>query len=139
MYRLSSRRLGRTQAEDVACKASLAGGFFSPSCWRALVPPFVAPPGPPTGDALTVPPASGAQAQATVDTLLNQQLIDQQALNAPAVTSSWWDTLTGGTYSAAAGAASSAASSLPWILGGLGLMAFAFVAVGGGSARRYGR
>lgn len=47
--------------------------------------PSVAPPPAPTGAALTVPPASGADAQALVDSLVNQQMTSQQALNASQV------------------------------------------------------
>ena len=133
------RGLGRTQAEDAVCRASLWGGILMPSCWSALDQSTVAPPGAPTGDVLTVPPASGVDAQATVDTLLNQQVVDQNALNAGAVTSSWWDSLTGGTYAAASGVASGFTSYLPWILGGLGLIVVMGGFAGGGSARRYGR
>jgi hypothetical protein len=86
-----------------------------------------------------LPPASGEQAQQTVDDLLNQQVVDQNAMNAGAVTSSWWDSLTGGAYGAATGAASGFTSYLPWILGGLGLIVVMGSFAGGGSARRYGR
>jgi len=138
MYRVRSRGMGRTVAEDAVCKASFAGGFFSPTCWSMLEPSTLAPPQAPTGDTLTVPPASAADAQATVDTLLNQQLVDQQALNAGAVQSTWWDTLTGNTY--AAGAAVGSAAISPWLwLGLAGLGVFGLVAMGGGTARRYGR
>jgi hypothetical protein len=88
---------------------------------------------------LTVPPASGVDAQVTVDALLNQQVVDQNALNAGVVTSSWWDSLTGGTYAAASGVTSGLTSYLPWILGGLGLIVVMGSFAGGGSARRYGR
>lgn len=60
----------------------------------------VAPPPAPTGAVLTVPPKDEASAQAVVDGLLNQQLKDQQALNAQNVQSSWTDELAGGTYNA---------------------------------------
>jgi hypothetical protein len=84
-----------------------------------------------------VPPASAADAQATVDALVNQQLVDQQALNAGAVQSTWWDTLTGNTAAAGSGVSNLLSTAFPWILAGLGV--FAMVAMGGGSARRYGR
>jgi hypothetical protein len=94
----------------------------------------VAPPQAPTGDLLTVPPASGAEAQATVDTLLNQQLIDQQALNAAGVQSGALDVAASGVVSAGE------AVAVPWLLiGAIGLGMFALVAVSGGSPRRYGR
>jgi hypothetical protein len=90
----------------------------------------------PTGAVLTTPPASGAEAQATVDALLNQQVVNQQAANAAGVTSSWIDQASSGAV--AAGAA--VTGSIPWaLIGALGLGVFALVAVGGGSARRYGR
>lgn len=136
-YRLK-RGMGRTAAQDVVCRSETFGGFFDPACWSALEVSPIAPPGAPTGSALTVPPASGEEAQATVDALLNQQLADQQALNAQGVTSSWWNQVTGGT-AAIAQNAFSMASALPWILGGVGLIAFALIAGGGGSPRRYGR
>ena len=129
-----------SQYEYAQCNAQFLKGILNPSCWQTVTPASsVAPPPAPTGDVLTVPPASGEEAQATVDTLLNQQLTDQQTLNAGAVTSSWWDSLTGGTYAAASDAASGVTSYLPWILGGVGLLVFGMVAFGGGSARRYGR
>lgn len=136
MYLRTNSGLGRTPAEDAVCQTSFAGGFFSPTCWTALVPSTVAPPGSPTGAVLTVPPASGADAQATVDALLNQQLIDQQNLNAAGVQSSMLDQAASG----AVAAGSAVTSAIPWtliVLAGLGI--FALVAVGGGSARRYGR
>jgi hypothetical protein len=146
MYGLSSRGLGATQAYCDAMKQQktvLGTGTYPPSCvWAAIFgydPPTTGVAPAPPVDLWTVPPASGADAQATVDALANQQLVDQQAANAGNVQGSWWDTLTGGTYSAAVGAASGLTSALPWLLGGLGLVAFAFVAAGSGSARRYGR
>jgi hypothetical protein len=86
----------------------------------------------PTGDALTVPPASGEQASALVQSLSDQQLVAQQAANAQGVTSSWWDTVTGGAYSATAGGMPTWA----WIALA-GLAAFA-LATAGASPRRYG-
>jgi hypothetical protein len=126
-----------TQYEYAQCNAQFLRGILNPSCWQTVAPQStVAPVGAPTGDVLTVPPASGTDAEATVDTLTNQQLLDQNALNAAAVTSSWWDTLTGNAYATTSGGLS---SYLPWILGGVGLLIFGMAAMGGGSARRYGR
>lgn len=137
-YRIN-RGLGRTPAQDAECRDGTFGGFFTPACWSMLEPSPLAPPQSPVGDVLTVPPASGEQAQATVDALLNQQLADQQALNASQVSSSWWDSLTGGTYGAVASVASGVAS-FPWVLiGVIGVGMFALVAMSGGSPRRYGR
>lgn len=117
------------------CNALFLRGILYPYCWQTVAPvSTVAPPGAPTGDLLTTPPASGEEAQATVDALVNQQLTDQQALNAQYVTSSWWDEATG-----AVGAVSPS-STTSWLLyGALGLGVFALVAVGGGGPRRYGR
>ena len=130
--------MGRTVVEDAACKAAFLGGFFMPSCWSALEPSPVAPPPAPTGEALTLPPASGAQAQALVDQLLNQQLQDQQALNAAGVQSSWVDRLSSTAVSA--GESISAPGGMSWLLwGALALGVFALVAVSGGGPRRYGR
>ena len=59
---------------------------FYPSCWSNAwdslfgSPSQLAPPPAPTGTVLTTPPASGADAQATIDQLLNQQMAAQQAL-----------------------------------------------------------
>ncbi len=103
-------------------------------CSDPNAPSPVAPVGAPSGSVLTVPPASGVDAQATVDSLVNQQMIDQQALNATGVQSSTSDLILG-----SGGAAVSAASSIPWGWLAVGLGAFALVAVGGGSPRRYGR
>ena len=125
-----------------ACPGQTASIFTSPGVvfdymlHGCPVPSSVAPPGAPGGSGLTLPPASEADAQASVDALTNQQLSDQQALNAAGVQSSWWDSLTGGAYSAGS-AVGSTFSWLPWILGGVAVAAV--FAVGGGSPRRYGR
>jgi hypothetical protein len=108
-------------------------------CVDPSAPSAIAPVGAPTGSALTVPPASGADAQATVDALVNQQMIDQQSLNAQGVTSSVSDIILG-SGGAAVSAISSAASSVPWVWIGVGLaFIFGASALGGGSPRRYGR
>jgi len=147
-YRIR-RGLGRTMAEDATCKASLFGGFFSPTCWTSLEPNPLAPPPAPTGAALTTPPASGADAQATVDALLNEQMRAQQALAAQQVQSSAADQAASAvvdTAGAVSDAAESAANALAapfgvpwwaWLAGGVGI--FAFAALGSGSPRRYGR
>ena len=133
------------------------GGAYdagNPSCWThdrvaswfpfnlimSPNPPVVAAPRSPSGAVLTTPPASGEDAQATVDALLNQQLADQQALNAGQVQSSVWDEIEGGTYQAGesiANAATVAFNWLPWALGGI--LVFGAVALAAGSPRRYGR
>ncbi len=129
--------LGITRGQFIDCQNSFMAGIFRPSCWGTVEsgPTVVAPPGAPTGDALTLPPASGADAQATVDALLNQQLADQQKVNAAGVSSSWWDSTVGGVYSVG----SSAVSGFPWGWLAIGVGAVALVAFGGGSPRRYGR
>lgn len=126
--------LGRTLAQDAVCQTEVFGGFFDPSCWSALVPSTVAPVGAPTGSVLTVPPASGVDAQTTVDSLVNQQLTDQQSLNATAVQSSALDQAASGVVAVG----SAVTSPLMWI-GLIGLGVFALVAMGGGAPRRYGR
>jgi hypothetical protein len=110
--------------------------YLNPGCYFAGPKSMIAPPRAPTGDMLTVPPASGEEAQATVDELLNQQLWDQQALNAGQVSSSWWDELAGGTSQVVE---SSPGGLSIWAWLALGIGGFALVAVGAGSPRRYGR
>ena len=138
-----------------AFSTQCGGGLdaLNSDCWGGIWPlsyfvtpkaPVVAPPGVPQGALLTTPPASGEQAQQTVDELVNQQMVDQQALNAGNVQSSSLDLAAGGLYQAGeavGSAASSAASSLtsPWLWLGIGLAGFALIAIGGGSSRRYGR
>jgi hypothetical protein len=110
--------------------------YFNPGCYFGGPPSNIAPPRAPTGDVLTVPPASGEEAQATIDEILNQQMRDQQALAAGQVKSSWWDSLTGGAY--AAGTYSPGGVSwMVWAT--LAIGGFALVTLGGGSPRRYGR
>jgi len=136
------RGLGAVNWLGQACVSGVDFGCPAPSGWVSffgMQQSTVAPPPAPTGAVLTVPPASGTDAQATVDSLVNQQLVDQQALNATAVTSDWWDELTGGTYAAASGAVNSLMAALPWLIGGGLLLMFASGSFGGGSARRYGR
>lgn len=107
----------------------------------------IAPPSAPSGDLLTLPPASGESAQQTVDALLNQQTLDQQARNADNVQSnSMWQFAsgivdTGNAIADAAGNLNPANWSLPWgtiaLVGVASVLALA--AVGAGSPRRYGR
>jgi hypothetical protein len=109
-------------------------------CWGFFQPaPTVAPPGVPTGAALTVPPADEAQAQATVDALLNQQLADQQALDASQVSSSWFDQAASGAVAAGNAITNPIGGLSPIVWLALGLGAFALVAMSGGGPRRYGR
>jgi hypothetical protein len=112
--------------------------IFDLHCWGLFpAPQSVAPPQAPTGDVLTVPPADGEQAQATVDALINQQMRDQQALDASRVTSSWVDRFATSAVEANDAVTFAGISPLVWIAAGLGVVAM--VAFGGGSPRRYGR
>lgn len=108
--------------------------------WNGPTPRTVAPPKAPAD--LITPPASGQDAQATVDDLVNQQLADQKALNAGSMSTSWW----GSVYGSAADAASGASSGLGlpnvnwWLVGGVAFGAiFLATALGAGGPRRYGR
>jgi hypothetical protein len=65
-----------------ACDLSQGWLFNSVCRQKVFGGPTVAPPPAPTGAALTPPPASGADAQALVDQLTNQQMQSQQQLNA---------------------------------------------------------
>jgi hypothetical protein len=134
------RGLGRTPADDAACDKAFAGGFFWPTCWTALTPSTVAPPQAPPLDKWVTPPASGDDAQQTVDDLLNQQLRDQQTLNGQGVKSSWWDSVAGGSASAAGSLVPAITGGVPWgWLAIAGVAVFGMVALSGGSPRRYGR
>ncbi len=128
---------GGLDALNQDCWSNIWGlSWFAPSAPKQVL----APPQAPTGAVLTVPPASAAEAQATVDELLNQQLRDQQALNAAQVRSSVWDETLGGAAIAGDAVTSAVAGAfnwLPWLLGGLGV--FAVVALSAGGPRRYGR
>jgi hypothetical protein len=135
-YGLSRGMGSLTPYEYAQCNSMFLRGILNPYCWQWVDPASkLAVPPAPTGDVLTVPPASGEQAQATVDALVNQQMVDQQALNASQVTSSWWDEVTGAVGSV------SPTSSTSWLLYGVLAVVgvIALVSVGGGSPRRYGR
>jgi hypothetical protein len=146
--------LNPTAGTAVDC-GLFAGGFFNKTCWclsfpslcsqsdyvaaRAVADPTVyntlkeAPVvGAPAGAVLTTAPASGAQAQGTIDALVAQQNADWQAQNTASMqqTQSNLDQL----------AAEYPSAGVPWwvwVAGGVGLLAV--VAIGGGSPRRYGR
>ena len=111
--------------------------YLNPGCYFTGPKSMIAPPRAPTGDVLTVPPASGEEAQATVDELLNQQLRDQQALAASQVTNSWWDRFAGGASELDPFSPASGVSWLVWAAGGLAIAGIVFA--GTGSPRRYGR
>jgi hypothetical protein len=141
MYRLQSRGMGAVDLFGQRC-TPIAGDSScpAPGWWMSLfglVDTSVGVAPAPPVDVWTVPPASGVDAQATVDTLLNQQLVNQQTANAAGVQSSVVDQAASGVV--AAGSSISSALSSPWLWGLLGLGAFALVAVGGDQPRRYGR
>lgn len=135
-------------ADPGAFSTQCGGGLdaLNSNCWGNIwpfnyfvtpTPKVVAPPGAPS-TALSDPSASIDQAQR--DAILNQQLLDQQALNAGSVQSSVTDTVLGATSQVSdvvSSAASQAFSWLPWVVGGVAL--FGLMALGGGGPRRYGR
>ena len=139
------RGLGVTTYECEAIQNGLdpMGAHVSLPCmWAAIfgysnseigVPPA------PTGAALTTPPASGQSAAELAQSLSNQQVAAQQAINAAAVQSSLLDQAASGIVDTTNSLTDSLTSLLPWILGVAGLLVFGMVTMGGGSARRYGR
>ena len=99
-------------------------------------------PAPGSGGGVTLP--TTGTPDDVISAAVNQQMTDQQAIDASNVQGSWvWD-LEGAAANAgdaAANAAKKAAESAmsPWLWLGLGLGAFALVAVAAGGPRRYGR
>jgi hypothetical protein len=93
----------------------------------------------PTSSALTTAPASGADASALTQSLSDQQVAAQQAVNAGGVQSSLVDQASSGIVDTASAVTGTLTTALPWILGAVGLLVFGMVAMGGGSARRYAR
>jgi hypothetical protein len=141
MYGLSSRGFGAVDLFGQRC-TPIAGdpSCPAPSWWMSLwgiTDTSVAVAPAPPQSVWTVPPASGVDAQATVDTLLNQQLVNQQTANAAGVQSSAVDQAASAVVDTASGVGSFLSS--PWLWGLLGLGAFALIAVGGDQPRRYGR
>lgn len=125
--------LGRTCPEQQA-------SIFSADLWRYIWSgcpdsSAIAPPRAPAGPLLTQAPASAEAAQAAVDALLNQQLVDQQALNAAAVQSSALDLAAGAA--ASAGEAVAAPFSVPgWVwLAGAGVAGIVLLSFVGGRSR----
>lgn len=91
-----------------------------------VAPPAPPPVGAPSGPDLTVPPASGQTAQATVD-----QIISDQAAAQKVQASGFFSSLN---------SVVNPAGGTNWLLwGAVGLGVFALVAMGGGSPGRYGR
>src|SRR5271157_289030 len=101
------RGLGVTTYECEAIQNSIdpmSAHVSLPCMWAAIFGysnSEIAVPPAPTGAALTVPPASGEDAAALAQSLADQQLKAQQAINASGVQSSLWDEIAGGTYGAA--------------------------------------
>ena len=143
------RGLGVTTYECQAIQDSsdpMSAKVSLPCMWAAIFGysnSEIAVPPAPTGAALTVPPASGADAAALAQSLSDQQIAAQQAINAQGVQSSLVDQASSGivdTANAVTGTLSAGLSAaLPWILGAAGLLVFGMVAMGGGSARRYAK
>ena len=84
--------------------------------------------GSPTGGDLTNPPANGDTAQALVDSLITQQGLDQQAVNALQVSSSPLDNLLGTT--------SNALPTVNLVLIGVGILGLMYL--GNADPRRFG-
>ena len=88
-------RNGRGMGVDASQCTSFFSWALNSDCWGHSIPYWqqamipggsgLAVPAAPTGSVLTTPPANGAEAQATVDALLNEQLAAQQATNAAQV------------------------------------------------------
>ena len=144
-----NRGLGVTTYECQAIQNSLdpsSPQVSLPCMWAAIFGysnSEIGTPPAPTGSALTVPPASGQSAAALAQSLSDQQVAAQQAVNAAGVQTSVLDQASSGIVDTANAVADSftagLSSALPWILGGFGVLVFGMVAMGGGSARRYGR
>jgi len=139
------RGLGVTTYECQAIQDSsdpMSAHFSLPCMWAAIFGYSnseigVAPA--PTGAALTVPPASGTDAAALAQSLSDQQVAAQQAVNAAGVQTNVLDQAASAIVDTTTSLTDSLTSALPWILGAVGVGIFALVAFGGGSARRYGR
>jgi hypothetical protein len=133
-----------------AQKTILGTGTYPPACaWGYLFGydnPVVGVAPAPTGSALTLPPASGEEAQALVDAQLAAQLEAQKKANAAGVTSGWIDSAASGVVDTSASIGDSISNTLQnpfgvsWLVwGAIGIGVFALVVGGGGSARRVGR
>jgi hypothetical protein len=143
----------------------LEGGVFKPQCWCLDHPALCSPdnykaavgwaypgmtyapiqpppvPGAPTGDKLTVPSASGADAQQTIDDILAAQMKAWQAQNAGTMAETQGNLDAIDTSVTNWNPLKLIPDSTNWLLiGGLALVGVvALSAVGGGSPRRYGR
>ena len=141
MFVRNGRGMGQAAAVVPATECATFGSWLMDSaCWGHSIPYWqqIATPGgsglavpqAPTGSVLTTPPASGADAQATVDALLNEQLAAQQATNAAQV-----QPVTD-VYSVAdsvvnAGSSLASGFSVPWWAWAVGGGIFLVAAIGG--------
>lgn len=86
---LSQKGLGLTQQDCTGVTGPAKGPFFE-CMWKSIVgfdpTPIGVAPAPPQ-NLWTIAPADEASAQTTVDTLINQQLANQQSINADMITS----------------------------------------------------
>jgi hypothetical protein len=131
-------RRGFGQITDATQCTSFFGWLGNSDCWGHSIPYWqnvvtpggsgIAPPPAPTGSVLTTPPANAAEAQATVNELLNQQMAAQQAADASQVqpVTDVYSLLNSATGSVLAGS-STTSSGVPWwvwvVAGGIFLVA----------------
>ncbi len=141
--------LGMGAASD--CEFPYLASGCVKAAWSWMFPPkdpVVAPPRIPSGahgeQVFPVPGSSGGVTLPTsgspddvVSEIVDQQLIDQQVLNAGKVQGSvLWD-IEGAAARAGDAAVKSVTSPLLWLAVGIGV--FGFVAISAGGPRRYGR
>ena len=128
-----------TQYEYAQCNAQFLRGILNPFCWQTVAPASqLAVPPAPTGDALTVPPESGQSAAELQQSLADEQMRRQQAIDAANVKSTWSDQLSSDIVDTTNSLTNP--GGLSWVVwGAIGLAVFGVVAFSGGSARRYGR
>ena len=137
MYQLSNRGMGAGNPDvpDAPCATQWAWAI--PTCWqwpKSIIygDKYPAPPAPPVvgstlpdGSPIPPVPASGEEANATIDAIIAEQKARANAQNL-----SFFQTVQTNLES----------TGIPWwawLAGGVGV--FALVAVSGGSPRRYGR
>jgi hypothetical protein len=140
-------RNGRGMGVDASQCTSFFSWALNSDCWGHSIPYWqqamipggsgLAVPAAPTGSVLTTPPASGADAQATVDALLNEQLAAQQVANAAQVQPvtdiySLFNSATGGMFAGGGGDSTpSPGFSVPWWAWAVGGGIFLVAAFGG--------
>src|ERR1019366_8423474 len=113
------RGLGVTTYECQAIQESsdpMSAHVSLPCMWAAIFGysnSEIAVPPAPTGAALTVPPASGADAAALAQSLSDQQVAAQQAINAQGVQSSLVDQASSGIVDTASAVTGSLSAALP--------------------------